>query len=409
MGANLSIPVTSKAITRTGTHHVKIAACEMQGYRGAMEDFKSIILDFTPTTIPATSDVTPPICAPLLTSASVDPTAITTVTPHLLPPPVFVGVFDGHCSDNAAAWFSEHFPQELLKQPSLDPVHIKNACMQADSKYRGYVKTTTPTVAPGGTTAVFVIIEEMCNPSNASKPYKLTIGNIGDSRCLILRGEEVEQITKDHKPTDPNEKKRITAAGGCVENGRVDGLLAVSRAFGDPFLKANSKVSAEEQKVSAVPDIFVVEGIGGDDKVLLICDGIYERSSNQQAVGILRRFLAKTPDDPGFALSKLFGAQVLRSGDNMTSVLVEFKDGSEYSKMNSQGEVEYIPMELECRQMYKVPDEDYEKLEMAFQGFGARYGYPTGYIEDPEKDSQGTRFERNDVFNCNAPRAKQLP
>lgn len=302
-----------------------------------------------------------------------------------------MGVFDGHCSDNAAAWFSENFPKELKKQPSLAPNNIKNACLAADIGYRGYVRTNL-TVSPGGTTAVFAIIEEMDNPKNPAKPYKLTVGNIGDSRCLVVRGELVEQITVDHKPTDFHEQQRILAAGGAIENDRVDGLLAVSRAFGDTFLKSNSRVSAEEQKVSAVPDVFVVENVGGDDMVLLICDGVYEQSTNKQAVDLLKKFLLQTPQDPARALGRMFGTQVLRSGDNMTSILVQFQDGSQYSKVSEQGEVEYVPMELECRQMYRLSEADYEKLKRAFQSFGARYGYPTGYIVTT-KDAQGTTIK----------------
>ncbi len=39
--------------------------------------------------------------------------------------------------------------------------------------------------------------------------------------------------TIDHKPTDDTEYRRIAGAGGVVLSGRIDGGLAVSRAFGD--------------------------------------------------------------------------------------------------------------------------------------------------------------------------------
>ena len=58
----------------------------------------------------------------------------------------------------------------------------------------------------------------------------------------------VKFATKDHKPDDPEETKRIEASGGFVTLPpktyipRVNGQLALSRAFGDFQLKMSNKV-----------------------------------------------------------------------------------------------------------------------------------------------------------------------
>lgn len=90
--------------------------------------------------------------------------------------------------------------------------------------------------------------------------FKVICGNIGDSRAVLARlnpgisynipcflanfeylllDETFSTITlsHDHKPTDQKERDRIVAAGGMVQIGRVDGQLALSRAFGDRALK----------------------------------------------------------------------------------------------------------------------------------------------------------------------------
>lgn len=64
--------------------------------------------------------------------------------------------------------------------------------------------------------------------------------NVGDSRCVMgnPKNKYFEDLTKDHKPSDPTEINRIYASGGFVEfdsmnTPRVLGNLALSRAVGD--------------------------------------------------------------------------------------------------------------------------------------------------------------------------------
>lgn len=63
---------------------------------------------------------------------------------------------------------------------------------------------------------------------------KIYCSNSGDSRAVLSRkGAKMEELSHDHKPGLPEEKKRIEAANHYVEQERVDGSLALSRAIGD--------------------------------------------------------------------------------------------------------------------------------------------------------------------------------
>ena len=64
----------------------------------------------------------------------------------------------------------------------------------------------------------------------------LFCANAGDSRVVLGRSSGDEMcypLSEDHKPENTIEKNRIEAAGGFVEENRVNGSLALSRALGD--------------------------------------------------------------------------------------------------------------------------------------------------------------------------------
>jgi len=53
-------------------------------------------------------------------------------------------------------------------------------------------------------------------------------------------------MSVDHKPSDTEERNRIYKAGGFVEEDRVNGMLALSRALGDFEYKQNKSLSVRE-------------------------------------------------------------------------------------------------------------------------------------------------------------------
>ena len=74
---------------------------------------------------------------------------------------------------------------------------------------------------------------------------------------------------------------RIEEAGHFVKENRVDGNLALSRAFGDFQYKDLSRLPAEKQAVSVVPDITVRLRNKDDKFIVLACDGIWDSLSSE--------------------------------------------------------------------------------------------------------------------------------
>lgn len=74
--------------------------------------------------------------------------------------------------------------------------------------------------------------------------------NSGDSRAILVdKTGKVTELSHDHKPDEAGEMKRIKAAGGFVDDGRVQGVIAVSRAIGDWEYKNPSLLPQLEKRV----------------------------------------------------------------------------------------------------------------------------------------------------------------
>ena len=74
--------------------------------------------------------------------------------------------------------------------------------------------------------------------------------------------------------TKSGEKARITAAGGFVDFGRVNGNLALSRAIGDFEFKKSADLSPEAQIVTAYPDVTEHDISGNDEFLVIASDGM---------------------------------------------------------------------------------------------------------------------------------------
>ncbi|KAJ7009887.1 hypothetical protein NC653_000559 [Populus alba x Populus x berolinensis] len=159
---------------------------------------------------------------------------------------------------------------------------------------------------------------------------QLVVANAGDSRCVISRKGQAYEMSKDHKPGLEVERERIRNAGGFIVVGRVNGTLNLSRAIGDTEFKQNKKLPAEQQIVTANPDIKTVELCDDDEFLVLACDGIWDCMSSQQLVDYVHEQL-NTETKLSVICERVFSrclAPNTNGGegcDNMSMILVQFK------------------------------------------------------------------------------------
>ena len=151
---------------------------------------------------------------------------------------------------------------------------------QQDLKAGGWDTDTS------GCTAVVCIVN----------PRYIVCSNAGDSRCVMGTENTTKPLSDDHKPMNPSELTRIEAAGGYVSNNRVEGNLAVSRAFGD-FEFKNSDMNPKLCKVTALPDITIHTRTNTDDILMLACDGVWDVFSSEDAVDLARAIMQEGEED----------------------------------------------------------------------------------------------------------------
>ena len=216
----------------------------------------------------------------------------------------YFGIFDGHsgkkCSDFLKKRFNEFlmnssfFPDEPLRA-------IKESFQKAESHFfkKAYDPINNILLDKSGSCAlIMLIINDIL--------YSI---NLGDSRALYSydSGKCLLQITRDHKPNDEIEKKRIEKAGGKVyyantitRNGKEielkeedfgegftfpyrisPGKIAVSRTIGDYYCKM-PELGGVKGTVSPEPCINILKIDEKSDFLLMGCDGIFDRLDNDR-------------------------------------------------------------------------------------------------------------------------------
>ena len=134
-------------------------------------------------------------------------------------------------------------------------------------------------------------------------PTRIFCINVGDSRCIIgkYNGHEWSSkcLSRDHKPSEPDEMNRIIKSGGRVESyrdnfgnfvgpervwnkGGEGPGLAMSRSFGDEI--------AHKVGVVVDPEIMEYFFLKEDKFIILGSDGIWEFISNDEVVEIVKDY-----------------------------------------------------------------------------------------------------------------------
>ncbi|XP_068641710.1 probable protein phosphatase 2C 8 [Aristolochia californica] len=234
-------------------------------------------------------------------------------------------IYDGHGGRLAAEYARTHLHSNVLSaglpRELMDVKAAKKAILEG---FRRTDELIIRESAAGGwqdgATAVCIWI----------LGQSVLVANIGDAKAVLARSALVNGdrtnnslkaivITREHKAIYPQERARIQKAGGSVgSNGRLQGRLEVSRAFGDRQFK---KVG-----VIATPDVHSFELTEREHFIILGCDGLWGVFGASDAVEFVDELLKEGLS--ASVVSRRLVREAVRERrckDNCTAIVIVFR------------------------------------------------------------------------------------
>ncbi|KAG8636198.1 protein phosphatase 2C 56 [Manihot esculenta] len=194
----------------------------------------------------------------------------------------FFGVYDGHGGSQVANYCKRRMHEVVAEELDRETINgyewqrrweaaFSSGFERADNE----VLTEAPEMV--GSTAVVVVLSGC----------QIITSNCGDSRAVLCRGTRTIALTVDQKPDRQDELTRIEEGGGKVINwngARVLGVLAMSRAIGDRYLRP---------WIIPVPEITFMTRTDEDECLILASDGLWDVMTNEEVGDVARRLLRR--------------------------------------------------------------------------------------------------------------------
>ena len=282
----------------------------------------------------------------------------------------FFGLYDGHGGSRACDFLRDNLHKYIINDkyfPSNPQKAIANGFIYAEKLFFKNYKG----IDSSGSCAIVVVIIEK----------RVYIANVGDSRAILSskNGSKFYALSRDHRPGDEKEYKRILDAGGKIYkteyeyqtkplynnnrnsnnnrstrnnnnsnnsfNNRVNynkpssiigplrvipGKLSVSRTIGDIEAK-DPKFGGNPNVIISIPEIKYFDNTDKNDFILIFCDGIYEKLKNKDINDciwdeIKKKKFGDSHNMAGYCVEKLVNKCIAEdSTDNLTAIMICLK------------------------------------------------------------------------------------
>lgn len=228
----------------------------------------------------------------------------------------FFAIYDGHGGRGAVNIVQNRFHNifeselnDMENSQQSELIDVTQVFNQAYSRMDAELKLQE--ILYNGATSITCYIR----PLPSSKKRFLYVANCGDARVVISKKDgTAERLTYDHKASDEGEVKRIKAKNGFVAYNRVNGVLSVTRSFGDHAMK--------DWVISEPYHSFVDLTENEYDYLILACDGVWDVISDQECVNLIHEN-ANTMNCQQLAEFILKRSLSLGSTDNISIIIIK--------------------------------------------------------------------------------------
>lgn len=239
----------------------------------------------------------------------------------------FFGVYDGHGGSQVAKFCADRMHELIADEWNQETTEGYEWRQRWEATFssgfkRADQEVLTEATAPEmvGSTAVVAVLSGC----------QIITSNCGDSRAILCRGTQTIPLTVDQKPDREDELMRIEGQGGKVINwngARVFGVLAMSRAIGDRYLRP---------WIIPVPEITFMTRSEEDECLILASDGLWDVMSNDEVGEVARRLLRRRRRSMMTSTDEIPPAQAVadnltemaygrNSSDNISIIVVDLK------------------------------------------------------------------------------------
>lgn len=195
-------------------------------------------------------------------------------------------VLDGHgpqgdtIAKNTANALVQSLTEKITKLTSGSSSERRRNAVYAAFAATAELIDSQPASSESGTTASVIVVEGL----------NVIIANVGDSDVVWARdGRNAQIVSFAHRPSNLDEEKRVSKAGGIIQNGYISSgdpfgkIISVTRAFGDLDVRSLGVISQ--------PQIREIK-LGENDFLILASDGLWDAHggfTSQRAVDIARK------------------------------------------------------------------------------------------------------------------------